>query len=54
MECRKTVTLVVVTDYEECNKQALLELDKMSDDNTLPPELLLMVSIPNIVHIGKA
>ena len=54
VECRKTVTLVVVTDCEQCNKQALLQLHKMSDDNTLPPELLLMVSIPDVVHIVKS
>ena len=33
---------------------ALLKLDKMSDDNNLPPELLLIVPMPDVVHIGKS
>ena len=47
VECHKTVILVVVTDCEECNKKALLKLDKMSDENNLPPELLLIVPMPD-------
>lgn len=54
VECRKTVVLVVVTDCEECNKKALLTMDKMSAENNLPPELLLVSPIPDVVHLGKS
>ena len=54
VKCHKPVILVVVTDCTECNKQALLELYKMPDDNNFPPELLLMVPIPDVVQIGKS
>lgn len=52
--CNKMVALAVVTDCESCNKKALLELDSMADDNLLPPELKLLVPLPDVVHIGKS
>ena len=54
MQCRKVAVLAVVTDCEECNKQALLEIEKMSENNTMPPELLLLTPLPDVVHIGKS
>ena len=39
---------------KECNKQALLEIQKMSENNTMPPELLLLTPLPDVVHIGKS
>ena len=42
VQCRKVAVLAVVTDCEERNKQALLEIEKMSENNTMPPELLLL------------
>ena len=45
--------LAVVTDCEECNKQALLQTQEMSENNTLAPELLLLVPLPDVVHVGK-
>lgn len=42
MQCRKVAVLTVATDCEERNKQALLEIEKMSENNTMPPELLLL------------
>lgn len=42
MQCRKVAVLAVVTDCEERNKQALLEIEKMYENNTMPPELLLL------------
>ena len=42
MQCRKVAVLAVVTDCEERNKQALLEIEKMSENNIMPPELLLL------------
>ena len=54
VQCRKVAVLAVVTDCEECNKQALLEIEKMSENNTMPPELLLLTPLPDVVHIGKS
>ncbi|CAH3171603.1 unnamed protein product [Porites lobata] len=53
VQCRKVAVLAVVTDCEECNKQALLEIQKMSENNTMPPELLLLTPLPDVVHIDK-
>lgn len=52
--CRKLATLAVITDCEECNKKALLELDTMADSASLPPELALVVPLPDVVHVGKS
>lgn len=52
--CRKFATLAVITDCEECNKKALLEIDTMADGGTLPPELFLAVPLPDVVHVGKS
>ena len=53
-QCRKVAVLAVVTDSWECNKQALLEIEKMSENNTMPPELFLLAPLPDVVHIGKS
>ncbi|KAL9958419.1 hypothetical protein ACROYT_G035429 [Oculina patagonica] len=53
VQCRKVAVLAVVTDCEECNKQALLEIQKMSENNTMPPELLLLTPLPDVVHIDS-
>ena len=44
VQCRKVAVLAVVTDCGECNKQTLLEIEKMSENNTMLPELLLTTS----------
>ena len=54
VQCRKVAVLAVVADCEEFNKQALLEIQKMSKNNTMPPELLLLTPLPDVVHIGKS
>ena len=54
VQCRKVAVLAVVTDCGECNKQALLEIEKISENNTMPPELLLLTPFPDVVHIGKS
>ena len=54
MQCRKVAVLAVVTDCEESDKQALLEIEKMSENNTMPPELLLLTPLPDVVHSGKS
>ena len=54
MQCRKVAVLAVVTDCEERNKQALLEIEKMSENNTMPPKLLLLTPLPDVVRIGKS
>ena len=53
-QCRKVAVLAVVTDCRECNKQALLEIVKMSENNTMPPERFLLAPLPDVVHIGKS
>lgn len=50
---KKAAVLAVVTDCEECNKQALLQIQEMSENNTLPPELLLLVPLPDVAHVSK-
>ena len=54
IQCRKVAVLAVVADCEECNKQALLEIQKMSENHNMPPELLLLTPLPDVVHIGKS
>ena len=54
VQCRKVEVLAVVTDCEKCNKQALLEIEKMSENNAMPPELLLLTPLPDVVHFGKS
>lgn len=53
LQCRKVAALAVVTYCEECNKQALLEIQKRSENNTMPPKFLLLTPLPD-VHIGKS
>ena len=52
--CNKVVVMAIVTDWEECNKQALLELDSVAETSALPPELVLAVLFPDVVHLGKS
>ena len=55
MQRRKVEVLAVVTDCEKCNKQALLEIEKMSENNAMRPELLLLTPLsPDVVHFGKS
>ena len=51
--CNKVVVMAIVTDCEECNKRALLELDSLAETSSLPPELVLAVPFPDVVHLGK-
>ena len=46
--------MAIVTDCEECNKQALLELDSLAEISALPPGLMLVVPFPYVVHFGKS
>ena len=52
--CNKVVVMAIVTDCEECNKQALLELDSLAETSVLPPELVLAVPFPDVVYLGKS
>ena len=52
--CQKLVVMAVATDCEECNKKALVRLSDMADGKELPPELELVVPLPDVVHIGKS
>ena len=53
--CNKVVVMaIIVTDCEECNKPELLELDSLAEISVLPPELLLAVTFPDVVHLGKS
>ena len=51
--CNKVVVVAIVTDCEECNKQALLELDSLAETSAIPPELVLAVSFPDVIHLWK-
>ena len=46
--------MAIATDCEECNKKALVRLSDMADGKELPPELELVVPLPDVVHIGKS
>ena len=46
--------MAIVTDCEEWNKQALLELDSLAETLALLPELVLAVPFPDVVHLGKS
>ena len=52
--CQKLVVMAVATDCKECNKKALVCLSDMADGKELPPELELVVPLPDVVHIGKS
>ena len=52
--CQKLVVMAVATDCEECNKKALVCLSDMADNKELPSELELVVSLPDVVHVGKS
>ncbi|CAH3043674.1 unnamed protein product [Porites lobata] len=46
--------MAVATDCEECNKKALVCLSDIADNKELPSELELVVSLPDVVHVGKS
>ena len=46
--------MAIVTDCEECNKKELLELDSLTETSALPPELVLTVPFPDVVHLRKS
>ena len=52
--CLKVAVMAIVTDCEEWNKQALLELDSLAETSALLPELVLAVPFPDVVHLGKS
>ena len=52
--CKKLTILAVITDYENCNEKALLELDTMANSASWSLELALVVLLPDVVHIGKS
>ena len=54
MKCNRFLALCVITGCEEFNKKALFELHSMAEDDTLPPELSLLVALPDVVHLGKS
>lgn len=52
--CKKLVVLAVSTDCEACNKKALLQINDMVESQSIPPELELVVPLPDVVHLGKS
>lgn len=54
LKCDRFLAATVITDCEECNKKALSNLHSMAQDGTLPPELSLLVALPDVVHLGKS
>ena len=45
VNCKRFPALSVITDCEECNKKTLSELHSMTEEETLPPELSLLVHL---------
>ena len=54
LKCNRFLVMAVITDCEECNKKALLALNSIAKNETLPAELSLVVAIPDVVHLGKS
>ncbi|KXJ07208.1 hypothetical protein AC249_AIPGENE9328 [Exaiptasia diaphana] len=44
---------MVTTDFESCNKNALLQIADMLEDESIPPYLEALVPLPDVVHLGK-
>ena len=54
VKCCRTAVIVVVSDCEACNKKALIQLNTMRKEGSLPAELSLVVALPDVVHVGKS
>lgn len=54
LKCEKVAVVVVTTDCEESNKQALTQLHYDVINERAPPDLHLLVAMPDIVHVGKS
>lgn len=53
-KCEKVVVVVVTTDCEESNKQALTQLHDDAAKGQASPELYLLAAVPDVVHLGKS
>lgn len=53
-KCEKVAVVVVTTDCEESNKQALTQLHDDAAKGRAPPELSLLAAMPDVVHLGKS
>ena len=52
--CSKVAVVVVNTDCEESNKQALTQLHDDAAKGRATPELSLLAAMPDLVHLGKS
>ena len=54
VQCYRTVVFVVASDCEWCNKKALVQIKEMRKEGIIPIDTLLLVALPNVVHLGKS
>lgn len=52
--CRKLAVYVITLDYEEGNKQAMMEIMRTKESRTIDPDFLLLVPMPDVMHVGKS
>lgn len=52
--CIKLAAFVYTSDCEEGNKKGLENINQQIKDETIEPELALMVGIPDLIHVGKS
>lgn len=53
-KCIKLAAFVYTSDCEEGNKKALKNINKQIREETIEPELALMVGLPDAIHVGKS
>ena len=54
LKCNRFLVIAVVTVYKECKKKALLVMNSNAKNETLPAELSLVVTLPDVAHLGKS
>ena len=53
VQCKKVAVLAVVTDCEECNKQALLQIQEMSETTPFHPSSFFWSLSPMLYMLGR-
>ena len=51
-KCKRAIVLVVVTDYEDCNKKALETINRR-EDGSISSDYSLLIALPDVILMGK-
>ena len=54
VQCYRATVFVAVSDCESCNKKALLQINEMRKEGTIPIDISLLIALPDAVHLGKS